>query len=456
MPHNLLISNGRILDPSQKIDKTGDLLVIDDAINSIGKRSIKRIGKDLTVIDATGLVVCPGFIDLHCHLREPGFEDKETIATGTRAAAAGGFTTICCMPNTSPPIDNEASIDYVKGKAADEGIVQVLIIGCITKGRQGKELTEMSELVETGAIAFSDDGDSVANSRIMSLAMEFGRVLKVPIIDHCEDKELADGGSMNEGWVSTRLGIKGIPAASEEIVIARDIALANLTGAQLHIAHVSTEGSVALIRRAKEKGIAITTEVTPHHLTLTEERIMGAQLEENGLLAYDTSAKVNPPLRTRKDVDALLAGLKDGVIDIIATDHAPHTLVDKMCEFGLAAFGISGFETALGCLMSLVHSGHLDLMTMASKLSCEPAKIIGSRFGELGTLKVGSRADITIFDPNKEWIVNSQDFASKGKNTPFDGHQFKGKVMATIVAGELIHHDKSIQPKYSTPPGKSN
>jgi len=454
MPHNLLISNGRILDPGQKIDKIGDLLVIDGEINSVGDRNIKGTGKDLIVINATGLVVCPGFIDLHCHLREPGFEDKETIATGTRAAAAGGFTTICCMPNTNPPIDDEASIDYIKGKAADEGVVQVLIIGCITKGRQGKELTEMSELVETGAIAFSDDGDSVPNSRIMSLAMEFGRVLKVPIIEHCEDKELADGGSMNEGWVSTRLGIKGIPAASEEIIIARDIALADLTGARLHIAHVSTKGSVALVRSAKEKGIAVTAEVTPHHLTLTEERIMGPELGLDRLLAYDTNAKVNPPLRTRKDIDALLTGLKEGVIDIIATDHAPHTLVDKMCEFGLAAFGISSFETALGCLMGLVHSGHLDLTSMVSKLTCEPAKIIGPRFGELGTLKAGSRADIAIFDPNKEWIVNSQDFASKGKNTPFDGYEFKGKVMATIVAGELIHYDNSIQPEYSSTTGK--
>jgi dihydroorotase len=290
----------------------------------------------------------------------------------------------------------------------------------------------------------------------MSLAMEFGRALKVPIIDHCEDEELADSGSMNEGWVSTRLGIKGIPSASEEIVVARDIALADLTGARLHIAHVSTEGSVALIRRAKEKGIQITAEVTPHHLTLTEERIMGSQSVEVGLLAFDTNAKVNPPLRTKKDVDALLNGLQDGTIDIIATDHAPHTLVDKMCEFGLAAFGISGFETSLGCLMGLVHSGFLDLTTVISKLTCEPAKIIGSRFGELGTLEESNKADITIFDPNKEWLVNSQDFASKGKNTPFEGHKLKGKVMATIVSGELVYHDKSIRPEYSTTPGKSN
>jgi dihydroorotase len=439
MPPTLLISGGRILDPGQEIDKIADLLIAKGKIAWIGDKGTAPNHPDLKTIDARNLVVCPGFVDLHCHLREPGFEDKETISTGTKAAARGGFTTVCCMPNTNPPLDSQASIDYVKKIAETEGIVQVLAIGCITKARQGKELTEMNELAEAGVIGFSDDGDPVASSRIMSLAMDYSQALGLPIIDHCEDKELSDGGFMNDGWVSARLGLKGMPEAAEEIMVARDIALAQMTGARLHIAHVSTEGSVELIRRAKEKGIKVTAEVTPHHLTLTEERVMGNQLQKNNQLAYDTNAKVNPPLRTKEDIAALIKGLKDGTIDAIATDHAPHTLVDKMCEFGLAAFGISGFETAFACLVSLVHSGQLDLKTLISKLTFEPAGIVGTRYGELGTLKTGCRADVTLFDPNKEWIVDSRDFASKGKNTPFDGYHFKGKVRMTVVAGQAVY-----------------
>jgi dihydroorotase len=439
MATTLLISGGRILDPGQGIDKIADLLIAKGKIAWIGDKGTAPNHSDLKTIDATSLVVCPGFIDLHCHLREPGFEDKETISTGTKAAAKGGFTTVCCMPNTNPPIDSQASIDYVKKVAEAEGIVQVLPIGCITKARQGKELTEMNELAEAGVIGFSDDGNPVASSRIMSLAMDYSQSLGLPIIDHCEDKELSDGGFMNDGWVSARLGLKGMPKAAEDIVVARDISLAQMTGAKLHIAHVSTEGSVELVRRAKEKGIAVTAEVTPHHLTLTEERVMGGQLKKNKQLTYDTNAKVNPPLRTKEDITALIQGLKDGTIDAIATDHAPHTLVDKMCEFGLAAFGISGLETAFACLMSLVHDGRLDLKTIISKLTFEPAKIIGTRYGELGTLKTGCRADITLIDPNKEWVVDSRNFASKGKNTPFDGYHFKGKVRITIVAGQVVY-----------------
>jgi len=435
----LLISGGRVFDPSQGIDKVADLLIVKGKIDWIGDKGKAPGNSDLKTINATGLVVCPGFIDLHCHLREPGFEDKETISTGTKAAARGGFTTVCCMPNTNPPIDSQASVDYVKKKAEADGIVQVLPIGCITKARQGKELTEMNELAEAGVIGFSDDGDPVTSSRIMSLAMDYSRALGLPIIDHCEDKELSDGGFMNDGWVSARLGLKGIPKAAEEIVVARDIFLSQMTGARLHIAHVSTQGSVELVRRAKEKGIAVTAEVTPHHLTLTEERVMGSLLENNKQLKYDTNAKVNPPLRTKEDITALLQGLKDGTIDAIATDHAPHTLVDKMCEFGLAAFGISGLETAFASLMSLVHDKRLDLKTIISKLTFEPGKIISTRHGQLGTLKPGCRANISLFDPNKEWVVDSHDFASKGKNTPYDGYHFKGKVKMTLVAGQVVY-----------------
>jgi len=458
----LLIHGGHIIDPSQGIDQLGDLLIDEGKIMQAGGKIpsvIASEAKQSQVIDATGLTVCPGFIDLHCHLREPGFEDKETIATGTKAAALGGFTTVCCMANTNPPLDSRAVVDWVKQKAGKDGFVNVLPIGCITKGRRGGELTGMAELAEAGVVAFSDDGDPVTNSQLMRHAMDYSRDLGLPIIDHCEDKALSDGGIINEGRVSARLGLKGIPAAAEEIMVARDLALAKLTGAKVHIAHVSTCGSVELIRHAKEKGVSVTAEVTPHHLTLTEERITGKaspkpsplkgegreRVKQSNLnpLAYDTNAKVNPPLRTKEDIECLIKGLRDGVIDAIATDHAPHTLTDKNCELELAAFGISGFETALGCLMTLVYKGELSLATLISKLTCEPAKVI-ARSGELGTLKAGAPANITIFDPNREWIVDSSSFASKGKNTPFDGYKFKGKVMATIVNGKIAYKDNSV------------
>jgi len=423
----LLIYGGRIIDPSQSIDQVGDLLVAEGKIVSVGGTVVAESARKL---DATGLVVCPGFIDLHCHLREPGFESKETIDTGTKAAAIGGFTTVCCMPNTNPPLDNRDTVDWVKAKASSEGVVHVLPIGCVTKGRKGEEISPMAELAEAGVVGFSDDGEPVSNSQVMRCALEYSRTLGLPVIGHCEDKELSRGGIINEGRVSTRLGLRGIPAASEEIMVARDLALAKLTGARVHIAHVSTCGSVELIRQAKERGVLVTAEVTPHHLTLTEE------------LAY-ANAKVKPPLRTGDDIKCLIEGLREGVIDAIATDHAPHTLKDKKCYLELAAFGISGFETAFGCVMSLVHNGEVDLNTLISKLTYEPAKIIG-RGSELGTLKAGSPANITIFDPNREWIVNSSSFASKGKNTPFEGYQFKGKVVATIVDGRIVYEDESL------------
>jgi dihydroorotase len=432
----LLIRGGHIIDPSQGIDQVGDLLIAEGKIAQVGEAVIVSEAKNL---DATGLVVCPGFIDLHCHLREPGFEDKETIATGTKAAAIGGFTAVCCMANTNPPLDSPSAVARVKQKASKDSLVAVLPIGCITKGRKGEELTNMAELAEAGVVAFSDDGNPLASSQLMRRAMEYSRDLGLPIIDHCEDKALSDNGIINEGQMSAKLGLKGIPAAAEEVIIARDLILAKLTKARLHIAHVSTKGSVELIRRAKEEGISVTAEVTPHHLTLTEERIAG----ESPNKPFDTNAKVNPPLRTKEDVQALIKGLKDGVIDAIATDHAPHTLADKNCGLKLAAFGISGFETALGCLMSLVHQGEISLTQLISKLTCEPAKVIG-RNGELGILKTGAPANITILDPDRQWIVNSRNFASKGKNTPYDGYQFKGKVMATIANGTIVYIDDSL------------
>jgi len=434
-PASLLIQGGHIIDPSQGIDEIGSLLIIEGKISRLEMGEIIPPQPGYDVLSAQGLIVCPGFVDLHCHLRQPGFEEKETIATGTRAAARGGFTTVCCMPNTNPPLDNQATVEYVKSISAAEGVVRVLPVGCISKGRKGEELAELAELASAGAIAFSDDGEPVGDSSLMRRAMEYSRAFDLPVIDHCEDTALTEGGQMNEGIVSTRLGLRGIPAAAEEIIVARDLELAQLTGARLHIAHITTEGSVDLVRRAKENGIKVTAEVTPHHLTLTEERVIG----------YDTNAKVNPPLRTEKDIQALIQGLKDNVIDAIATDHAPHTEADKLGEFSMAAFGISGFETALGSLMSLVRGGHLTLATLISKLTYEPAGIIGDKYGKLGTLSIGALSDVTVFDPDKSWVVDTGAFVSKGKNTPLSGEMLKGRVMATISQGKLVYRDDSIK-----------
>ncbi|MFC1992439.1 dihydroorotase [Chloroflexota bacterium] len=432
---SLLIDGGHIIDPAQRINEIGSIFIADGKVSWLGTGEAAPTQSDYDVLPARGLVVSPGFIDFHCHLRQPGFEEKETIATGTRAAARGGFTTICCMPNTNPPLDNQTAIDYVKSTAAKEGVVRVLPIGCISRGRQGKGLAEMGELAASGVIGYSDDGDPVADSRLMRQALEYSRTFGLPVIEHCEDTALTEGGLMNEGIIATRLGLHGIPAAAEEVIVNRDLALAQFTEAWLHIAHVSTEGSVELVRRAKEKGIRVTAEVTPHHLTLTDEKVIG----------YDTNAKVSPPLRTSRDIKALIQGLNENVIDIIATDHAPHHEIDKLCEFGTAAFGISGFETALGSLMSLVHNGQLSLAVLIAKLTHEPAKIIGGKYGEMGTLEIGSPADITLIDPNLEWVVDTRIFASKGKNTPLNGSKLKGKVMTTVSQGEIVYKDDTVR-----------
>ncbi len=431
---SLLIQGGYILDPSQGIDEIGSVLISKGKVAWLGKGETTPPQSDYAILTAQGMIVCPGFIDLHCHLRQPGFEEKETIATGSRAAARGGFTTICCMPNTRPPLDNRFTISYVNSLALSQGTARVLPIGCISKERKGEELAPMPEMVSCGVIAFSDDGSPVMNTDLMRRALEHTRKLGLPLIDHCEDTVLSDGGLINEGVISSQLGLKGIPAAAEEIMVSRDLSLARLTGARLHIAHVSTTFSVDLIRRAKDKGAKVTAEVTPHHLTLTEEEVIG----------YNTNAKVNPPLRTKQDIQALIQGLKENVIDAIATDHAPHTEADKLAVFAQAPFGISGLETALGSLMSLVHNGQLTLTTLISQLTCEPAKIIGSKYGKLGSLEVKAPADVTIFDPDMDWVVDTKDFASKGKNTPLAGSTLKGKVMATISQGKLVYQDDSI------------
>ena len=442
----MLIKGGRTVDPGRGVDRIADLLVEDGLVRGIDTQ-IASLG-GARVIDASGLVVCPGFIDLHCHLREPGFEEKETIATGTRAAARGGFTTVCAMPNTNPTMDSWATVEFVLRKAREEGAVRVLPIACVTKGSKGEELAEMGELAQAGAIGFSDDGFPVANPNIMRQALSYSSSQGLPIINHCEVPELSDGGAMNEGWVSNRLGIRGIPSSAEDIMVGRDIALAELTGGRLHLAHVSTAGALELIRAAREKGLNVSCEVTPHHLTLTDEAVLGRHdLSASDLggspfdpltpSAYDTSAKVNPPLRGRADVDAMVQGLKDGIVDLIATDHAPHNRVDKLCTFEEAANGISVLETAMGSLMSLVHAGKITLPLLVEKLTVGPARFLGRP--ELGTLEEGSPADITIFDPDAEWVVDASAFASKGKNTPLDGATLKGRVVATIVGGEVRH-----------------
>ncbi|MCL0064628.1 dihydroorotase [Dehalococcoidia bacterium] len=403
---NLLIRNGRIIDPSQGIDCVGDLLVADGRIAQISEQ-VTIPNRQHSVLQAQGMIVCPGFIDLHCHLRQPGFEAKETIASGTMAAARGGFTAVCCMPNTNPPIDTQAVVEQVQRIASAEAVVRVLPIGCITEGRGGKKLVEMSRLNKAGVVAFSDDGNPVWDGEIMRQALEQSKILDVPVIDHCEDLTLY--GSM-----------------AEERMIERDIELASLTGGRLHIAHVSTAGGVELIRKAKTQGINLTAEATPHHLTLTEKMV----------ITRGTHAKVSPPLRTERDRSALVEGLREGVIDVIATDHAPHTEADKAQSFDRAAFGISGLETALGSLMSLVHRGEIDLVTLVSRLTYQPAQIIRGS-GLTGSLKIGSAADITIFDPDARWTVDPDRFASRGKNTPLVGMTLRGKVMMTIVAGGI-------------------
>ena len=424
------------MDPSQGMDIVGDLIISEGCVASICHNRDAISSEPYQVLNAEGMVVCPGFIDIHCHLRQPGFEEKETIATGTRAAAKGGFTTVCCMPNTDPPIDTGDTVEYIMSLAVNEGVGRVLPVGCVTKGRAGSELADLGELSTSGVIGFSDDGNPISDSLLMRQALEFSRASGLPVINHCEDLNLSSDGVMNEGTLANRLGLKGTPVAAEERMLARDIKLARATGGRLHIAHVSTAGSVTLIRHAKEAGIPITAEVTPHHLTLTEERVMSHS-------GYDTNAKVNPPLRTYRDVQALISGLREGVIDAIATDHAPHTIKDKMCEFTGAPFGISGFETALGSLMGLVHRGELDLITLVAKLTHEPASFL--RRIDLGTFEAGTAGDVTIFDPNVEWVVDPDNFVSKGRNTPLAGSVLKGQVMATICVGEVVYKDDAVK-----------
>jgi dihydroorotase len=419
----ILIKNGSIIDPANKVEGNLDLLIADGKIAKLGKPgSLSANGAE--VIDASGKIVVPGLIDMHVHLREPGYEYKETIATGTAAAKAGGFTAVCCMPNTNPVNDSRSVTEFILSQAAHEALARVFPIGAITKGSKGEELAEMGELHEAGCKGISDDGKPVMSAAVMRRAMEYSTIFDIAVISHCEDASLASKGVMNEGFVSTELGLRGIPNAAEDVMTARDIELAALTGARLHICHVSTAGSVRMIREAKQRGVRVTAETCPHYFTLTDEAVRG----------YHTMAKMNPPLRTADDVAAIRQALKDGTLDVIATDHAPHGLDEKSVEFDAAPFGIVGLETSVGLSFKLVQEGILSMADLITRMSTTPARIIKSGGG---MLSVGAVADITIIDPDLDWTVNTSQFLSKSKNTPFDGWKLKGKAVRTIVEGRV-------------------
>ena len=432
---NLLIKGGRVIDPSQGLDAKMDILVENGKISKIGKvlpdggAKTSRKAPALQVLDAHNLVVLPGLVDMHTHLREPGYEYKETIETGSEAALAGGFTSIACMPNTDPINDNRSVTEFIIRQAVKCGLVNVYPVAAISKGSEGKGLTEFGDLLEAGAVAFSDDGKPVTTGGLMRRALEYAGSFGVPIISHCEDATLSAGGLMNEGLTSTELGLPGIPSISEEVMVARDILIAAYTEAALHIAHVSTAGSVDLIRDAKRRGVRVTAETAPHYFCLTEE----------ALTEFDTRLKMNPPLRSTADIAAIKEGLRDGTLDAIATDHAPQSPIEKEVEFEYAANGIIGLETSLGLSLRLVEEGILTLTQLVEKMSLNPAKIL--RLNK-GTLKPGADADITLIDPEKAWTVDVKKFRSKSRNSPFGGWQLKGKVTHTIVAGVVKFTDR--------------
>ncbi len=423
----LLIAGGHLIDPTENQNSGKNLLIEDGKVVAwLGQN--ESAPEDAEVFDATGLIVAPGFIDLHVHLREPGQEHKETIASGCAAAAAGGFTSVCPMPNTSPVNDNAAITRYVIEQAERAGLANVFPVGAITKSSDGTELAEMGEMKAAGAVAVSDDGRPVPNAGIMRRAMEYAKDFDLPVVDHCEDKSLSSGGVMHEGKISLLLGLKGMPALAEEIDAVRDIILAKETGAHIHIAHISTKGAIEIVRRAKNEGINVTCEVTPHHFTLTDAIVEG----------YDTNTKMSPPLRSEEHLEAILEALKDGTIDAIATDHAPHHADEKALEYDRAPFGIIGLETAVGLAFEqLVHAGIVDLARLVELFSTNPAKIF--RLENRGTLKIGSIADVTILDPDLNWTYRATETKSKSKNTPFDNRAFTGAPVATIVSGRIAY-----------------
>ncbi len=419
----VLLKGGRIVDPSQNLDATGDVLVQDGKIVKSGGQIAGPDGAK--VIDCTGKVVSPGFIDVHCHLREPGREDVETIESGAKAAVAGGFTAVCAMPNTNPVTDNQAAVGFIIRQAQRADAARVYPIGAISVGQMGQAMAEMGEMVSAGAVAVSDDGKPVVSAQLMRTTLEYARSFGIPVADHCEEPTLAHGGAMNEGVVSARLGLKGIPDEAEEIMVIRDILLARRTGGHVHLCHMSTKGSVELIRWGKDRGINVTAEVCPHHLHLTEDAVEG----------YNTNAKMNPPLRTWADVEALRAAVKDGTIDCVATDHAPHHYDEKEREFPDAPNGIVGLETALAVVnTALVASGVIGIADLVNRMSVMPAKVFHLPGG---TLRAGSVADVIVFDPTEVWTVDAAKFRTKGRNSPWAGHQLTGRVHTTLVDGRV-------------------
>lgn len=422
----LLIKNGRVVDPANRLDGRYDILVEKGVIKSVEKEGKLGGQEGAKIIDARGMVVAPGFIDMHVHFREPGFEYKETIQTGCESAAAGGFTTVAVMPNTNPVNDNRSVTELMQSTAKSKGIVNVKVIGAITQGLKGERLSDMAELRDAGVVAFSDDGRPVMNNELMRRAFEYSKMLELPLIQHSEILDLTRGGCMNEGIVSTELGLKGMPTEAEDIMVYRDISLLQRTGGRLHVAHISSGQAVDLVRMAKAKGLPVTCEAAPHHFTLTDEAVRG----------YDTNTKMNPPLRAQRDLDAIRKGLQDSTIDIIATDHAPHDRVGKEVEYSEACFGIVGLETALPLTLKLVQENIITLPQAVEKLTSRPAGIFKL---DRGTLGVGRDADIVIFDPEEEYDIDTTQFKSRSKNSPYHGWKVKGKVVHTLVRGKIVY-----------------
>jgi dihydroorotase len=420
----LLIKNGRVLDPASKLDATRDILVEGEIISEIADPGKTKAAREAEIFDAAGLIIAPGFIDMHVHLREPGQESSESIETGTRAAARGGFTAVCCMPNTKPVNDNASVTRFIMDRAKSAGSVRVWPIGAASIGSKGENIAEIAAMQQAGIVAVSDDGKPIATAKLARQVMDYCRSLDLTVIEHAEDVSLAQGAVMREGVTSTRLGLRGMPAAAESVCVARDVQLVELTGARLHIAHLSARGSLELVRWAKQRGLKVSCEVTPHHFTLIDEDV-----------EYDSRFKMNPPLAGREDRDALIAGLADGTVDAIATDHAPHEPALKDVEFDRAPFGILGFETALGLALELVHSGRIALMRMVELFTMGPARVLRME----RKIVAGGIADLTVFSTENEWTYNVKDSASKSRNSPFDGRKFKGGPAATIVGGRVIY-----------------
>jgi dihydroorotase len=451
--NSLLVTGGRVIDPANHFDSSADVLIVDGKISAVGKNLSAKAPKGFEIFDASGKIICPGLIDLHVHLREPGQTAKENLATGTAAAARGGFTSVVCMPNTLPAIDNSGTVALIRERAAREGVVNVFVAGAITKNIAGEELAQIGSLKKAGVVAITDDGHCVQNNELMRRACEYAKMFDLSVMDHCQDYSLVTDGVMHEGYWSTTLGLRGWPAAGEEMIVARNILLATLTGAKIHCQHLSAAGSVALLREARKRGVSISGEACPHHFILTDAAVAGSekfwatdgenlfpilnsQLSTLNWPAYDTNFKMNPPLRSTRDREAILEGLADGTIEILCSDHAPHCDYEKEVEFDYAPFGITGLETELALsLMQLVHTKRISLVDMIAKFTVNPARLLNLN---KGTLSVGADADVTIFDPDAEWIFRVEESASKSKNSPFNNWKLKGKVFATIVGGKKV------------------